>query len=226
MGLLPACASWTWPARTGQRWRQPRPKSAVVRRTSAGRSARRERTVVAHPCHEFPRIRARIGGELVTGMSQVVNVDLRQPDRSERREPDPTPEVGVGKRPSPGLVNASGATSGSAARCVRRSGTIRLAKTTTRRPARDFGGPNTGTVPGLLSWRLTRTVQASRSMSSGRSAASSLQRRLRKGGQEDQRPIPEPYRIGQGVDLRDRQDGALWGVLRTRALDPARIALD
>jgi len=29
---------------------------------------------VAHPCHEFPGIRARIGGELVAGMAQAVNV--------------------------------------------------------------------------------------------------------------------------------------------------------
>ena len=29
---------------------------------------------MAHPCHELPRIRASIGGELVAGMAQVVNV--------------------------------------------------------------------------------------------------------------------------------------------------------
>ena len=37
---------------------------------------------MAHPCHEFPRIRARIGGELVAGMAQVVNVDAFQADHS------------------------------------------------------------------------------------------------------------------------------------------------
>ncbi len=34
---------------------------------------------MAHPRHEFLGIRARIGCELVTGMAQVVNVNLRQP---------------------------------------------------------------------------------------------------------------------------------------------------
>ena len=37
---------------------------------------------MAHPCHEFPWIRDRIGRELGTDMTQVVNSDLRQPDRS------------------------------------------------------------------------------------------------------------------------------------------------
>jgi hypothetical protein len=45
---------------------------------------------VAHPCHEFPRIRARIRRELVASMAQVVDVHLRQPDR---REPHPTPST-------------------------------------------------------------------------------------------------------------------------------------
>ena len=53
---------------------------------------------MAHRCHEFLRIRARIGGELVAGMAQVVNVDAFQADRGERRNPDPPPEVGVGQR--------------------------------------------------------------------------------------------------------------------------------
>src|SRR5262249_13332613 len=44
---------------------------AVARRMSA-LDQRGARTVVAHPCHEFPRIRARIGRELVAGMAQVV----------------------------------------------------------------------------------------------------------------------------------------------------------
>jgi hypothetical protein len=35
---------------------------------------------VAHPCHEFPGVRARIGRELVAGMAQVVNVDALQAD--------------------------------------------------------------------------------------------------------------------------------------------------
>ena len=43
-------------------------------------------------------IRARIGGELVAGMAQVVNVDAFQADHDERRTPDPPPEVGVGQR--------------------------------------------------------------------------------------------------------------------------------
>ena len=98
---------------------------------------------MAHPCHEFPRIRARIGGELVAGMAQVVNVDAFQADSGERGTPDPSPEVGVGQRCTLGLVNAR-VPAGTARRCWRRSGTIRSAKSTTRRPARDFGGPNMG----------------------------------------------------------------------------------
>ena len=54
---------------------------------------------MAHPCHEFPRIRARIGGELVAGMAQVVNVDACHADRGERRNPDPPPESGDCPRP-------------------------------------------------------------------------------------------------------------------------------
>ena len=34
--------------------------------------------VMAHPDHQFPGVRARVGGELVAGMTRVVNVDARQ----------------------------------------------------------------------------------------------------------------------------------------------------
>ena len=74
-------------------------------------------------------------------LAQVVNVDAFQADRGERRNPDPPPEVGVGQRCALGTGERE-STAGTARRCLRRSDPIRSAKSTTRRPARDFGGPN------------------------------------------------------------------------------------
>jgi hypothetical protein len=147
---------------------------------------------VAHPCHEFPRIRARIGGELVAGMAQVVNVNAFQADRGERREPDPPPELVLDSAMPSALVKAR-SSGGTEQRCLRRSGTIRSAKSTTRRPARDFGGPNNGTAPGLLSWRVTRTVQPSRAApaaplapATGLCAGDARPARARHAGQQPQ----------------------------------------
>src|ERR1700761_1701144 len=94
-----------------------------------------------------------------------------------------------------GLVNAR-TPGGTERRCLRRSGTIRSAKSTTRRPARDFGGPNTGTAPALLSWRVTRTVQASKDdvFRARRHQLSPAEARER--GERDQRPVAQSDRKG------------------------------
>ena len=142
------------------------------------------RTVVAYPCHEFLRIRGRIGGELVAGMAQVVNVDAFKADRDERRIQTRRRKLVLDNAAPSGLVNAR-TPAGTAPRWLRRSGTIRSAKSTTRRPARDFGGPNTGTAPALLSWRATRTVRASRA-----APAALLARRQRRSSLESARRTP------------------------------------
>ena len=54
--------------------------------------------VVAHPCHKFSRVRARISDELIAGVSQVVEVNAREPGRFEGGQPDTVAEVGVGQR--------------------------------------------------------------------------------------------------------------------------------
>jgi hypothetical protein len=51
--------------------------------------------VVAHPGHEFFEIRSRVGGELVAGVSQVVQVDAFQADSGQSREPDAVAEIRV-----------------------------------------------------------------------------------------------------------------------------------
>jgi hypothetical protein len=58
------------------------------------------RAVVAHPRHEFIGVRARVSGELVAGMPQVVTADTGQADRSERGKPDTASEVRVHQRAS------------------------------------------------------------------------------------------------------------------------------
>jgi hypothetical protein len=40
------------------------------------------RAVVAHVLHQFAKARARVGGELVAGMAQVVKVNAGQADSS------------------------------------------------------------------------------------------------------------------------------------------------
>src|SRR6185437_5254152 len=54
--------------------------------SSASRSARRA-GCRAHPRNEFLGVRARVGGEPVAGMPQVVEMDTKQADRSERGKP-------------------------------------------------------------------------------------------------------------------------------------------
>jgi hypothetical protein len=49
--------------------------------------------VVAHPGHEFLEIRARVGGDLVPSVPQVVKVDALQADGGQGRKPDPIAEI-------------------------------------------------------------------------------------------------------------------------------------
>jgi hypothetical protein len=51
--------------------------------------------VVSHPGHEFLRIRARVGSELISGLPQIVKVDALQTDSGESRQPDTAAEVRV-----------------------------------------------------------------------------------------------------------------------------------
>ena len=43
--------------------------------------------VVPHPHHEFPEVRARVGGELVPGVPQVVKVNALQADSGQGGKP-------------------------------------------------------------------------------------------------------------------------------------------
>ena len=51
-----------------------------------------------HPCHEFPRVRARVSDELIAGVSHIVKVDAGEPGRFEGGQPDTAAEVGVRQR--------------------------------------------------------------------------------------------------------------------------------
>jgi hypothetical protein len=54
--------------------------------------------VVSHPDHEFPGVRARVGGELLAGVPQVVKVNALQADGGENGQPHTAAEVGVRER--------------------------------------------------------------------------------------------------------------------------------
>ena len=45
-------------------------------------------------------------------------------------------------------------------------------------------------------------------------------------GEQDQRPVTQADRVGQGVDLLNAQHGAYRRLLTVSTLDPARVALD
>jgi hypothetical protein len=52
---------------------------------------------VAHPGHEFARVGARVGDELIAGVPKVVEVemDAGQPGRLEGGQPDAAAEIRV-----------------------------------------------------------------------------------------------------------------------------------
>jgi hypothetical protein len=51
--------------------------------------------VVPHPDHEFPEVRARVGGELVPSVPQVVKVNALQADSGQGGKPDANAEIRV-----------------------------------------------------------------------------------------------------------------------------------
>ena len=53
---------------------------------------------MSHPGHQFFRVGARVGSELIAGVPQVVNVDALQADSGQRGKPHATAEVRVRKR--------------------------------------------------------------------------------------------------------------------------------
>ena len=54
--------------------------------------------VVAHALHQLTRVRARVGGELVSGMAKIVKVDADQAGSGKRGHPDAAIEITVTKR--------------------------------------------------------------------------------------------------------------------------------
>jgi hypothetical protein len=91
----PSCA-WAWRIRRGRCRPPPRPGRAAGRRTGAG-NQRGAGTIVAHPGHEFARVGARVGDELIAGVPKVVEVemDAGQPGRLEGGQPDAAAEIRV-----------------------------------------------------------------------------------------------------------------------------------
>jgi hypothetical protein len=57
---------------------------------------------VAHAFHQLAEVRARVRGEHVPGMAQVVKMHRREPGRCQGTHPEPAPEVGVPERPASG----------------------------------------------------------------------------------------------------------------------------
>src|SRR5690242_7197142 len=56
--------------------------------------------VLPHPSHELPEVSARIGGELIAGVPQVVEVNVFKTYSGQRGKPDTPPEVRMRKRRS------------------------------------------------------------------------------------------------------------------------------
>jgi hypothetical protein len=50
------------------------------------------RAVVAHVLHQFPQASALVGGKLISGMAQIVEMDRRKTGRPECWPPYPTTE--------------------------------------------------------------------------------------------------------------------------------------
>ena len=48
---------------------------------------------MAHPVHQLAQRGPSIGSELVTGVPQIMEMNHRQPGRSQSREPDTLPKV-------------------------------------------------------------------------------------------------------------------------------------
>jgi len=54
--------------------------------------------VVPHPGHEFPEVRARVDGELVSGVPQVVKMNALQADGGQGGKPHAVAEIRVRQR--------------------------------------------------------------------------------------------------------------------------------
>ena len=93
----PQFPSSTRPAQPARPCPPRRPGPAGAHGTSAGRPARRARCR-APSGPEFLRIRARVGGELISGVPQVVQVEAIQADSGQSRQPHAAAEVRMSQR--------------------------------------------------------------------------------------------------------------------------------
>ncbi len=91
---------------------------------------------VAHPFHQLTRVGPSLSHELVTGMAQIVQVDI-ETSRDERGTPGTAAEVGVPQRHAMRAGETSASASGwvKLSRCDLMSATIREGIETVRLPA-------------------------------------------------------------------------------------------
>ena len=87
--------------------------------------------VVSHSGHEFLEVRALVGGELVSGVPQVVKVNARQAGNGQGGEPDAAAKFEWDSGEPVEVTKTSAEGRGSQSRCLRRSGTISSRKADT-----------------------------------------------------------------------------------------------
>jgi len=68
--------------------------SALAALPTASAKVRGALAVVSHPGHKFLEVRARVSGQLVTRVPEVVKVKALQADSGQRRQPDAAAETG------------------------------------------------------------------------------------------------------------------------------------
>jgi hypothetical protein len=158
---------------------------------------------------------------------KVVEVQTGATDRGDRRRPvNELVEVAAPQQPTGRAVNtnASGASSTYRARCSHIAETTGGGRLTTRRLARDFGGPMVSPTPrcSVTAWR-TRTGPRRMSMSWRCSAVTWPQRRHPNVVTRTSAGTA-PARRPERADLGDGQHRTLGRLLLVGTLGPARIA--
>ena len=123
-----------------------------------------------HTDHEFLKVRARVGGELVAGVPQVVKMDALQADSGQRGKPDAAAEVQGGPKAPLAPPTRPGSRLASDAGRLARKAKAGAAETRGSRPGR--GGFDTGTPRGG-SIRLMRSTWEGRPIADTRAAAAS-----------------------------------------------------
>jgi hypothetical protein len=116
----------------------------------------RQQSVMPHARHKVLQCRATVGSELIAGMPQIVEMQACRANRPHRVRPaGHLVEVSPPERATldPGEPSEPGSAPVKAARCSRSAGMIASGMPTTRRPARDLGGPSSISPVKRGAWR-------------------------------------------------------------------------